>query len=66
MEAWSSASRTATTVAASKIAPMITIRSILGPCEGSEFARRALEHATALGRFDGAGLCPVLVARAGR
>ena len=44
---------------------MSTIRSILCPCDGSEFARRALEHATAPGRFYGAGLCPVLVARAG-
>ena len=35
---------------------MITIRSILCPYDGSEFSRRALEHATALGRFYGAGL----------
>ena len=35
---------------------MIAIRSILCPYDGSEFSRRALEHATALGRFYGAGL----------
>lgn len=35
---------------------MISIRSILCPYDGSEFSRRALEHATALGRFYGAGL----------
>jgi nucleotide-binding universal stress UspA family protein len=35
---------------------MIAIRSILCPYDGSEFSRRALEHATALARFYGAGL----------
>jgi nucleotide-binding universal stress UspA family protein len=35
---------------------MIAIRSILCPYDGSEFSRHALEHATALGRFYGAGL----------
>lgn len=33
---------------------MIAIRSILCPFDGSEFSRRALEHATALGRWYGA------------
>ena len=35
---------------------MVTIRSILCPFDGSDFSRRALEHATALGRWYGAPL----------
>jgi nucleotide-binding universal stress UspA family protein len=35
---------------------MITVRNILCPFDGSEFSRRALEHAVALGRWYKAGI----------